>query len=92
MYIKGATAHKVVNLPVSVYRINLPGSVKYKAGLFIYACYSYQYRQAAQSGSYHLKITGLKSGMYPFAPPPFFFKFREVFHLVTQLLHARIIP
>ena len=48
-----------------------------KVGLFIFACCSYQYRQAAQSGSYRPKITGLKSGMYPSAPPPLFFKFRE---------------
>ena len=57
--IKGATAHKVVNLQLG-YK---PACTRLsdKAGLFIFACYSYQYRQAAQSGSYHLKITGLKS-------------------------------
>ena len=29
------------------------------------------------ANSLTMELTGLKSGMYPFAPPPFFFKFRE---------------
>jgi len=43
-----------------------------KVGLFIFACYSYQYRKATQLENYRLKTTGLKSGMYSYAPPPFF--------------------
>ncbi len=68
------------------YIVNLPRSAKYKVGLFISACYSYLCRQAMQRETNHPKITGLKLRMYSYASPPFFFKFREAFHLVTQLL------
>ena len=70
--IKGVIAHKVVYLPDKC-KAYL-SSAKYKVGLFIFACSSYQYRQAAQSGNYRLKVTGLILRMYPSAPPPFSFK------------------
>ena len=60
--IKGATAHKVVSLPVwlKAYLYRLSN----KVGLFIFACCSYLYRQAVQSGSYRQKTKGSKSRMY----------------------------
>ena len=53
--------------------ISLPeyGQVN-KAGLFICAFPYCLSRQAAPSGSYQLKITNSKHGMYPSAPPPSF--------------------
>ncbi len=83
---EGAIAHKVVDLPDEVYIINLPRPVKYKAGLFISACYSYLCRQAMQRETNRPKTTGLKLRRYSYASPPLFFKFGEAFHLVTQLL------
>ena len=45
-----------------------------------------------QSGSYRLKITGLKYHMYiPSAPPPIFREVWEAHHLVTRLLLWKII-
>ena len=86
------TAHKVVNLPD--YRYNKPTqAAKHKVGLFIFACCSYYlYRQAAQAEMNRLRITGLRLHMYPFAPPPLFFKCREAFHLVTRSLLGKILP
>jgi hypothetical protein len=83
---EGAIAHKVVDLPDEVYIINLPRPVKYKAGLFISACYSYLCRQAMQRETNRPKTTGLKLRRYSYASPPLFFKFGEAFHLVTQSL------
>ena len=66
--------------------VSLPRPAKYKVGLFIFACCSYLCRQAMQRETNRLKTAGLKLRMYSFAPPPLFFKFREVYHLVTRLL------
>ena len=81
---KEAAAHKVVSLD-ELWQA-YPSTAKYKVGLFIFACYSYLYRQAAQSGMNRLKTTGLRSHMYPFAPPPLFLQVWEAYHLVTRLL------
>lgn len=80
--------HKVVDLRQV---LSLPYGSSNKAGLFIFACYSYQYRQAVQSEMNHLKKAGLKLHMYPFAPPPLFFKFGEIYHLETQLFRNEIL-
>jgi len=76
-YRKGATAHKVVSLPNSVYTINLPVPPRYKVGLFIFACCSYLCRQAMQRGTNRPKTAGLKLRMYSYASPPLFCEVRE---------------
>lgn len=50
--------HKVVDLRQV---LSLPYGSSNKAGLFIFACYSYQYRQAVQSEMNHLKKSRLKT-------------------------------
>ena len=63
--------------------ISLPVPPSDKVGLFIFACCSYLCRQAVQQETFRKELTVLKLRMYPYTPPPLFFKFREA----TTLQH-----
>ena len=61
--------YKVVDLHIAV-KAYL--TAKYKVGLFIFAYYSYLYRQAMQRETFRKELTMSKLRMYSYAPPPVF--------------------
>ena len=63
--------YKVVDLHIVV-KAYL--TAKYKVGLFIFACYSYQYRQAMRLETFRKELINLILRMYPSAPPPLFYE------------------